>query len=206
MSPAALHALLAAACILWCVQHSLLIAPGWMRRMRRLLGSRIAYYRLAYVLVSIITLIPLAYLLHRIDSPVLWEWPASVELIRWTGVAVSLITFAIAAREYDQPFFFGLRQIREHRTGERTEFSGFVVSGILRYMRHPYYTAGILLLLCSGEATAGNLILTVIGVAYFVIGAFLEERKLVAEFGEEYRRYQREVPMFIPCPWVKRSA
>ena len=39
-----------------------------------------------------------------------------------------------------------------------------------------------------------NLVLT----AYFVIGAILEERKLVAEFGEEYREYQKRVPMLVP--------
>ena len=33
---------------------------------------------------------------------------------------------------------------------------------------------------------------------YLPIGIALEERKLIAAFGEEYRRYRREVPALIP--------
>ena len=36
--------------------------------------------------------------------------------------------------------------------------------------------------------------------AYFYLGSFPEERKLVQEFGEAYRRYQRAVPRMIPRP------
>jgi len=34
------------------------------------------------------------------------------------------------------------------------------------------------------------------------IGSVLEERKLVREFGEEYRAYQRQVPMLVPWKWL----
>jgi len=37
---------------------------------------------------------------------------------------------------------------------------------------------------------------------YFLIGAFLEERKMLAEFGEEYTGYQRRVSMLFPFKWV----
>jgi hypothetical protein len=36
-----------------------------------------------------------------------------------------------------------------------------------------------------------------------VIGTFLEERKLVREFGDRYRKYQAEVSMFIPLKWLQ---
>lgn len=192
------HLLLTSAWVLWCVLHSLLIATWWMQLMNRLLGSRIAYYRLFYVFISVATIIPVFFLQFHIYSPILWFIPLPLVILRWLGVVIALLLFWKAARQYDQPFFFGLRQIREHRAGAEAEFSGFVASGILERMRHPYYSAGILLLLCWGDITAANLIFKTIGIAYFLIGATLEERKLVSAYGEEYRRYQREVPMFIP--------
>jgi protein-S-isoprenylcysteine O-methyltransferase Ste14 len=39
--------------------------------------------------------------------------------------------------------------------------------------------------------------------AYFIIGTILEERKLLLEFGERYREYQKNVSMFIPYKWLK---
>ena len=36
---------------------------------------------------------------------------------------------------------------------------------------------------------------------YLIIGSCLEERKLVACYGEAYRDYQRHVPALIPRPW-----
>ena len=38
---------------------------------------------------------------------------------------------------------------------------------------------------------------------YVVIGTHLEERKLVAEFGDEYREYQQTVSMLFPWKWIK---
>ncbi len=166
--------------------------------MQRSLGARFAYYRFFYVVVSIVTFVPVLFFQLTIDSPLLWAWPPPLRILQMIGIAVSLLLFAFAGRQYDQPFFFGLSQIREHRTGKSAQFSGFIATGILRRMRHPYYSAGILLLLCWGDITYANLIMKVVGIVYFIVGAILEERKLVSEFGEEYRRYQREVPMFLP--------
>jgi protein-S-isoprenylcysteine O-methyltransferase Ste14 len=46
-----------------------------------------------------------------------------------------------------------------------------------------------------------NLVLT----GYFLVGAILEEKKLLAEFGEEYRGYQRDVSMLFPFKWLSRA-
>jgi len=39
-----------------------------------------------------------------------------------------------------------------------------------------------------------NIILTV----YVIIGSILEEKKLILEFGDAYKKYQDDVPMLIP--------
>ena len=46
-----------------------------------------------------------------------------------------------------------------------------------------------------------NVILTV----YLIVGTYLEEKKLVREFGESYRSYQKKVSMLIPYKWLKSN-
>jgi protein-S-isoprenylcysteine O-methyltransferase Ste14 len=49
------------------------------------------------------------------------------------------------------------------------------------------------------SAIITNLIIT----GYFIIGTFLEERKLSTQFGEAYKEYQKRVSMFFPYKWLK---
>ena len=69
-------------------------------------------------------------------------------------------------------------------------------------VRHPWYTGGILLL-GVGPKNAAALVTAVVLTVYLILGAYLEERRLVAAFGDEYRRYRREVSMFLPFRWLR---
>jgi protein-S-isoprenylcysteine O-methyltransferase Ste14 len=195
------HLLLAAAWVLWCALHSLLIGERWMGWVRRRSRAWVASYRLAYVLFSTISLAAVLLLQWRTSSPVLWHWPAWLVPLQWGGLLLSAIIFVAAARRYDQPYFFGIRQLRDHRAGRAPEETGFVAEGVLRWMRHPYYTAGMLFLAFWGDITPANLILKIVGIGYFIIGAMLEERKLITQFGASYLRYRATVPMFFPNPF-----
>ena len=53
--------------------------------------------------------------------------------------------------------------------------------------------------------TADRLLLNGLFTAWIVVGALLEERDLVREFGEAYRGYQRRVPMLVPWSSPDRS-
>jgi protein-S-isoprenylcysteine O-methyltransferase Ste14 len=78
-----------------------------------------------------------------------------------------------------------------------------VVSGLNRYVRHPLYFATLLLLLgyFLRQPDRSHAITAALGLAYLLIGTRLEERKLVATFGQAYRDYQQKVPMLIPFKW-----
>jgi protein-S-isoprenylcysteine O-methyltransferase Ste14 len=73
-----------------------------------------------------------------------------------------------------------------------------VVRGLYRWVRHPLYTAGLVLIWLSPVMTANLLALNAGLTIYIVAGAMLEERKLQAEFGEAYAAYKRRTPMLIP--------
>ena len=65
-------------------------------------------------------------------------------------------------------------------------------------MRHPLYSLLLVLLWTCPDVTADRLLLNGLFTAWIVVGALLEERDLVREFGESYREYQRRVPMLVP--------
>ena len=72
--------------------------------------------------------------------------------------------------------------------------------GIYRVVRHPVYVtaaiAGISFALVINYFGIYILFVSTLPVLYLV--TILEERELVARFGDEYRQYQREVPQLIP--------
>jgi protein-S-isoprenylcysteine O-methyltransferase Ste14 len=46
--------------------------------------------------------------------------------------------------------------------------------------------------------TVQQLVFNLGATVYFIIGAMHEERRLLSVFGEEYERYQRNVPGILP--------
>jgi protein-S-isoprenylcysteine O-methyltransferase Ste14 len=72
--------------------------------------------------------------------------------------------------------------------------------GIYRVVRHPrYLSAGIGIIANAFFINyAGLYILIIVFVPLGYLMVVFEEQELIDRFGEEYRKYQREVPPFIP--------
>ena len=77
-----------------------------------------------------------------------------------------------------------------------------VRSGPYRLIRHPIYTSMLCMLLGTGLLLATPLTLLLPSLLFFVIGTEIrvrtEEKLLAAQFGDEFREYQRSVPAYIP--------
>lgn len=75
-----------------------------------------------------------------------------------------------------------------------------VKSGVYSFVRHPFYSAdiilaiGIFLFIPRLDA----LIAVIWSIIIFVFWMNLEEKALIKKFGNEYIEYKKEVPMFIP--------
>jgi len=167
--------------------------------MTRLLKDYYAFYRLLYVLISLILIIPLINYTSQLDDTVIIVYEPPFSVIRYILISGSLLMFFWAFFfDYDFLSFWGIRQILNFRKVKGTNTSGGIKkSGLLGIIRHPMYLALIIYLWCQTFRVVDIVTNTVLTI-YVIIGTILEEKKLVLEFGEEYLKYQQEVPMLIP--------
>ena len=84
--------------------------------------------------------------------------------------------------------------------GETRETPHVIRKSVFSVVRHPMYLSEVLLylglLFVSLSMAAGAIML--IAVAFLHVISRHEERQLVARFGDAYRQYLRDVPMWIP--------
>lgn len=189
--------------LLWCLLHSGMIARPVTGYFRRKLGARFHIYRIVFNLTALVTLIGVVLHWQSLHTTLLFSWEGILIPLRLALLAASGILFIAGARAYDMRQFLGLRG-----SGNGGGLSGggeIDERGILGRTRHPWYLGALLFLWSAARdvdtaALVTNLILT----AYLLAGTLLEEQKLVAEFGERYRRYRERVPMLIPIPLTGR--
>jgi protein-S-isoprenylcysteine O-methyltransferase Ste14 len=75
-----------------------------------------------------------------------------------------------------------------------------VTSGPYRWLRHPMYSAALLLVIAATLFTS-NGVVALGGLAMFALLAVrsrIEERRLIEKFGDAYRDYQRRTGRFLP--------
>jgi protein-S-isoprenylcysteine O-methyltransferase Ste14 len=160
-------------------------------------------YRLGYNVLAVLLLLVPLWLTLTSSGRWLWQWNG-VGMWLANGLAIlALIGFIWSLKHYDGSEFIGLRQLSQRIT-EVDDQEQFQLSPLHRWVRHPWYFFG-LLLIWTRDMNAGMLLSAIMMTLYFVIGSRLEERKLIRYHGEKYRRYCELVPGLIPLAWKPLS-
>jgi methanethiol S-methyltransferase len=195
--------------LLWtgyCTLHSYLISIRVTNTMKHQLGKYYAFYRLFYVFISTVLLIPIFSYVSQTDQHVIITYGPILNFSRYVLISGSFFVFFWAFFiDYDFLSFVGIRQILNlGKNGKTIHSIELKRKGLLGIIRHPMYLAAIILLWCMTFKVSdivANIVLTI----YFIIGTMLEEKKLVLEFGDCYIKYQQEVPMLIPFTKSKKK-
>jgi protein-S-isoprenylcysteine O-methyltransferase Ste14 len=156
-------------------------------------------YRLVYNLLSVVLLIPLLWLMRQNPGPILWQWHGTISIIMNGIMFAAIAGFAWSLKSYDNMVFLGWTQWKNrHQEAENPD--RLFISSLHRFVRHPWYFF-ILVILWVQDMTLSQFVTYGLITLYLIIGSRLEERKLVSQFGDSYRRYCQQVPGLIPLPW-----
>ena len=184
--------------------HSTLASLAAKSRVAANWPNLMPYYRLTFNVLASLLILPILWLTYRNPEPVLWRWQGIAAWLANGLALAALLGFWLSLKSYDMQEFLGLRQLRLHvRKVEDQEH--FHLSPFHRFVRHPWYFFG-LVLIWTRDMGATTLLSSVFITVYFAVGSLLEERKLLVYHGDTYRRYMARVPGLIPLPWKFLSA
>jgi methanethiol S-methyltransferase len=180
---------------LFAVQHSVMARPAFKRWWTRLMPPPIE--RSTYVLAASLALIAL-YAFWRPLPQTIWSTSGTPALalagLFWIGWAIVLVsTFLISHFE-----LFGLAQAWARLRNLSPAAPEFRTPAFYRWVRHPIYVGFLLAFWAAPTMSVGRLVFAIATTGYILIGIQLEERDLVAAFGERYLAYRRQVGMLLP--------
>lgn len=177
--------------ILYFAIHSLLADREIKQKINEVMNEKFKYYRLMYVLISSAGLMILFLFNANIDSPDFFDNSGWARYLSLMFAAFGVIIIKIAFRSYHFSSFVGM-------TPELPQ--PLITSGLLGSVRHPIYSGTILIAigfwLFSPDLPTSVSVACIF--AYLPIGIYLEEKKLIAEFGEQYLVYKKRTPVIFP--------
>lgn len=189
------------AVFVYSVVHSLFASLWAKAQARRWFGSLAARtYRLVYNFFAAVTLLPVLILPVLLPDQPIYSIPFPWVVITLALQGLAVLALLAGLFQTGIGSFLGLSQLLQPPDATPPQL---VINGLYRWVRHPLYTAGLVFIWLLPVMTWNFLALNLGLSAYLIIGAILEERKLVHEFGEAYRIYQRRTPMLIPRPPAK---
>jgi protein-S-isoprenylcysteine O-methyltransferase Ste14 len=92
---------------------------------------------------------------------------------------------------------FGVRQAYLNLIGKKYSPLEFKRKWFYTYSRHPMMLGILFVLWCTPDMTVTRFALAALLTMYLFMGIQFEEKGLVAEFGEHYRQYKREIGIFF---------
>lgn len=188
---------------LFAIQHSVMARPAFKRWWTRFVPE--AVERSTYVLLSSLALVAL-FLFWEPMGGIVWDAPAGP--VRGTVIALYLLGWALLLYTtflIDHFDLFGLKQVWRRSKGAEYVPPQFYTPSLYKIVRHPLYIGWLTIFWAAPTMTVAHLVFAIATTAYILIAIQLEERDLVAAFGNRYVTYRRSTPMLIPRLWPRRA-
>jgi len=185
------------------IQHSGMARPGFKAWWKCIVPE--AAERSTYVLLSSLALAAL-YVFWEPIGGVVWSVPEGIArnlvlgLYLFGWLLLLYTTFLI-----DHFDLFGLKQVWRRLSNKAYRAPVFRTPSLYKLVRHPLYIGWLTIFWAAPTMTVAHLIFALATTAYILIAIRLEERDLVAAFGNVYVDYRARTPMLIPRLWSGRN-
>lgn len=181
---------------LFAVQHSVMARPGFKRWWTRIVPKSVE--RTTYVLATNAVLALLFWQWRPIPGTV-WEIESTAgRAVMWGLFALGWLIVLAATFMISHAHLFGVQQVWERFRRQEPSSPKFQTPALYKHLRHPIMIGFLIAFWATPEMSWGHLLFAVATTGYILIALQLEERDLVAYFGDRYRAYQEQVPMLLP--------
>lgn len=189
--------------MLFVVQHTIMARPRFKRWWTTIVPH--AVERSIFVMFASASLMLLFWLWKPLPEAV---WNVQTPWLRHALSAVSLLGWGIVfassfmVSHWD---LFGLRQTTMAFIGRDPSPIEFRLVGLYKLVRHPLMLGFLIAFWSTPTMTIGHLFFAGMTTAYILFGTTIEERDLIAHFGDRYLTYRDRVPGLIPFTKLRRS-
>ncbi|MEM9923185.1 MAG: methanethiol S-methyltransferase [Cyanobacteria bacterium P01_D01_bin.50] len=178
------------------IQHSGMARKGFKEAWTKVIPKPIE--RSTYVLCTSLALILLFWQWQPLGTT-LWDLSGTIaEPILWCLCGLGWLIVLLSTFMINHFELFGLQQVFLNFVGKEPEKLNFKVVGLYNYVRHPIYLGFIIAFWSTPVMTLTHLFFSCGILAYILVGIFLEEKDLIADYGNQYREYKKAVSMLIP--------
>jgi methanethiol S-methyltransferase len=186
---------LAVSVLAWGFLHSLFASLKFKELARRHSSPwAVRIYRLVYNLFAGLSFVLVLAIAAHTPDKTLYSIPFPWFIPFVIGQGLAVIALIVGFLQGHPMEFLGICQ----RGSPIEEPRRLTTEGLYRFIRHPLYTAGLVFIWLMPFMTERLLVINLALTVYVMVGAYLEESKVIREFGQVYIDYKTVTPMFIP--------
>ena len=190
-----------ALCLGFFLQHSVMIRASFKRRMSGAIPQR--YHGAVYAVASGVVLILLVVLWQEVPGA-FYSLNGVPRLVLRALIPAAVIIFVWGVRSLESFDTFGLSPLRVGDDERSPDKMPLTIRGAYRMVRHPLYLSMLMVVWAYPVFSYDRLLFNISWTVWVVFATRLEERDLVAAFGDPYREYQSRVPMLLPWRGINR--
>lgn len=177
-------------------QHSVMARQGFKDGWTKIIPAPLE--RSTYVLFASIAVIVLLVFWKPIPA-IAWDLSNTtggniLEVVGFLGWGLVLLsTFLI-----NHFHLFGLHQVYQYATEQKTRSIPFKTPFLYRLVRHPLYLGFLIAFWVAPVMRLGHLLFSLCMTIYIYIGIYHEEKDLEKLYGQTYLQYKQKTPKILP--------